>query len=177
MQNNKTPGNDGLTKEFYEAFWNEIKHVFLKSLKQAKEKCQLSIFQRQVVIKLIEKKDRDIRHIKNWGPISLLNVDTKIISKALAAKLKKVLSTIISANQTAYVNKQCISESGRLISDIIEVCEKENIGGCLVTMDIEKAFDSLDHDFLVHVLNKFGFRSNFIRWIKLLLNSQQFLRY
>ena len=58
MQNNKTPVNDGLTKEFYEAFWNEIKHVFLKSLKQAKEKGQLSISQRQAVIKLIEKKKR-----------------------------------------------------------------------------------------------------------------------
>ena len=56
MQNNKTSGNDGLTKELYEAFWNEIKHVFLKSLKQAKEKGQLSISQRQAVIKLIEKK-------------------------------------------------------------------------------------------------------------------------
>ena len=87
MQNNKTPGNDGLTKEFYEAFWNEIKHVFLKSLKQAKEKGQLSISQRQAVIKLIEK-NRDKRYIKNWRPIWLLNVDTKIISKALAAKLK-----------------------------------------------------------------------------------------
>ena len=43
MQNNKTPGNDRLRKEFYETFWNEIKHVFLKSLKQAKEKGQLSI--------------------------------------------------------------------------------------------------------------------------------------
>ena len=58
MQNNKTPGNDGLTKEFYETFWNEIKYVFLKSLKQAKEKGQLSISQRQAVIKLIEKKKR-----------------------------------------------------------------------------------------------------------------------
>ena len=173
MQNNKTPGNDGLTKEFYEAFWNEIKHVFLKSLKQAKEKGQLSISQRQAVIKLIEKKDRDKRYIKNWRPISLLNVDTKIISKALAAKLKKVLPTIISSNQTAYVNKRCISESGRLISDITEVCDKQNIEGNLVTMDLEKAFDFLDHDFLVHVLNKFGFGSNFISWIKLLLNSQQ----
>ena len=173
MQNNKTPVNDGLTKEFYEAFWNEIKHVFLKSLKQAKEKGQLSISQRQAVIKLIEKKDRDKRYIKNWRPISLLNADTKFISKAPAAKLKSVLPTVISSNQTAYVNKQCISESGRLTSDIIEVCEKQNIGGYLVTMDIEKAFDSLDHDFLVHVLNKFGFGSNFISWIKLLLNSQQ----
>ena len=56
MQNNKTPVNDGLTKEFYDAFWNKIKYVFLKSLKQAKEKGQLSISQRQAVIELIEKK-------------------------------------------------------------------------------------------------------------------------
>ena len=68
---------------------------FLKSLKQAREKGQLSIFQHQAVIKLIEKKDRDKRYIKNWRPISLLNVDTKIISKALSAKLKNVLPTIV----------------------------------------------------------------------------------
>ena len=91
MQNNKIPGNDGLTKEFYETFWNEIKYVFLKSLKQTKEKGQLSIPQRQAVVKLIEKKDRDKRYIKSWRSISLLKVDTKIISKALAAKLKKLL--------------------------------------------------------------------------------------
>ena len=69
MQNDKIPGNDGLTKDFYEIIWYEIKHVFLKSLKQAKEKGQLSISQRQAVIKLIEKKDRDKRYIKNWRPI------------------------------------------------------------------------------------------------------------
>ena len=46
MQNNKTPGNDGLTKEFYETFWDEIKYVILKSLKQLKQKGQFIIFQR-----------------------------------------------------------------------------------------------------------------------------------
>ena len=63
----------------------------MKSLKQAKEKGQLSISQRQAVIKFIEKRDRDKRYIENWRPILLLNVDTKIISKALATKLKKLL--------------------------------------------------------------------------------------
>ena len=53
----------------------------------------------------------------------------KIIWKALATKLKKTLPTIISSDQTAYVNKRCISESGRLISDMTEVCKKQNIGG------------------------------------------------
>ena len=56
MQNNKLSGSDGLTKGFYETFWNEIRYVFLKSLKQAKENIQLSIPPRQAVIKLIEKK-------------------------------------------------------------------------------------------------------------------------
>ena len=58
MQNKKTPGNGGLTKEFYETFWNKIKYVFLQSVKQAKEKGQLSISQSQAVIKLIGKRKR-----------------------------------------------------------------------------------------------------------------------
>ena len=59
--------------------------------------------------------------------MSLFNVDKKIISKALATKLKKTLPRIISSNQTVYINEQCISETGRLISDITEVCNKQNI--------------------------------------------------
>ena len=112
MPSNKSPGNDGLSKEFFETFWEKIKDVHINSLKQAKIKNTLSISQRQAVIKLLEKKDRDKRFVKNWRPISLLNVDTKILSKALAAKLKPVLPSIISSNQTARVEKRCISESG-----------------------------------------------------------------
>ena len=66
---NKTPGSTGLTKEFYEAFCNETKCIFLKSLEQDKEKRQLSISQCQAAITLIEKEDRDKRYIKNWRPI------------------------------------------------------------------------------------------------------------
>ena len=169
MENGKTPGNDGITNKFYETFWDELKFAFIKSINQAKVTGELSISQSQAVIKLIEKKDRDKRFIKNWRPISLLNVDTKIISKAMALRL---LPSIISTNQTAYVNKRCISESGRLISDILEICDKQKIGGFLVTMDIEKAFDSLDHNFLLTVLAKFGFGNNFLSWIKILLKKQ-----
>ena len=166
IPNNKTTGNDDLSKEFYETFWEDIKDVFINSLKQAKIEGGLSISQRQAVIKLLEKKDRDKSCIKNWKPISLLNIDTKIISKAFAIKRKPILHSIISSNQTAYVENRCISESGRLISDIIEICGKENIPGYLVTMDLEKAFDSLDHDFLLCGLKKFGFGDGFIKWIK-----------
>ena len=108
----------------------------------------LSISQRQTVIKLIEKKDRDKRYIKNWKPISLLNFDTKILSKAISNKLKTALPRLISSQQTSYVKNRFVGESGRLISDIIEISGCFNITGFLVTVDIEKAFDSLTIVFL-----------------------------
>ena len=75
MQSDNSPGNDGLTKEFYETFWTELKEIFVDSESEAKEKGILSTPQRQAIIKLIEKKDRDDKFIQKWRPISLLNVD------------------------------------------------------------------------------------------------------
>ena len=172
MQNDKSPGNDGLTKEFHETFWDDLKEIFVNSLREAKEIGHLSTSQRQAIIKLIEKKDRDKRFIKNWRPISLLDVDSKIISKALLEKLKEVLPDLISSQQTAYVKNRHIGESWKLISDIIEMTKIRKIG-FLVTMDIEKAFDSLDHNFLISTLEKYGFGQYFILWIKILLNDEE----
>ena len=84
----------------------------------------------------------------------LLNVDTKIISKALSGRLKNVLSSLISTQQTAYIKNRFIGEGGRLISDIVIICDRNNIGGFLVTIDIEKAFDSGDHKFILAVLHE-----------------------
>ena len=65
MPNNKTPGNNGLSKEFYEAFWNELKDPLLKSFYHVKTCKKFSTSQRQAVIKLLEKKDRDKRLLMN----------------------------------------------------------------------------------------------------------------
>ena len=67
----------------------------------------------------MEKKDRDKRFVKNWRPILLLNVETKIISTLLAEKLNDVLPEIIPSNRIAYVKDRCISESGRLVFVVI----------------------------------------------------------
>ena len=163
MENNKSPGNDGLSKEFYETFWNDIKTIFLSSVKKAYETDELSSSQRQAVIKPIEKKGRDKRFIKNWRPISLLNVDTKLISKALSERTKNVLPSIISENQTAYVKNRLISEGGRLIDDLLELSDTLKTDGFLITVDIEKAFDSVNHKFIIATLKKFGFGSSFIK--------------
>ena len=87
----------------------------------------------------MKKKDRDKILLKNWRPISLLNV--KIISRAFASRLKTVLTSIIISEQIAYIKKRFIGESGRLISDILSVTNNLKIKLYLVTIDIEKTFD------------------------------------
>ena len=103
----------------------------------------------------------------------MLNVDIKILSKALAKRLKEALPCLISAQQTAYVQNRNIGESGRLISDIIEIANSRQVEGFLVTMDVEKAFDSLDQKCLISALKKFGFSQNFISWIEIILKNQE----
>ena len=79
---------------------------------------------------------------------------------------------LISSNQTAYVRNRCISEKGNLISEVIEMCDIPDIPCYLVTIGIEKGFDSLDQDFLLFALKNLVFGENFIHWIKVLLNKQ-----
>ena len=130
-------------------------------MKQSKIDDHLSISQGQAIIKLILKKDKEKGFVKNLRPTSLLNVLIKILSISLAEKLKHPF-LITSSNQAAYVENRFISDSDKLISDVIEMCDILDIPCYLVIMDIEKALDSLDHDFLLSVLKR-----------KVLLNDQQ----
>ena len=97
FKNGKSLGDDGLTAEFYQAFWPTLSHFLVDSLNSSFEK------QKQGIIKLIKKKNKDKRYVTNWRPISLLNVDVKIASKAITLRLEKVLSDLISDEQCAYV--------------------------------------------------------------------------
>ena len=88
---NKSPGNDGLTNEFHETFWNELKIPFMASLRKSFLKEELSISQKQAVIRITErkkttKKNKDRRFIQNWRPLPLLNTDVKIFLKVIAPR-------------------------------------------------------------------------------------------
>ena len=117
LSNNKSPGNDSLTKDLYETFWEDLKKPLCTNITKAFHKGQLSHFQKQAVIKLIKKYKAE-NLIKNGTPISLLNIDRKFISKVLAERLKNVLPSLISSDQTAYVKGRFISERDRLTFDV-----------------------------------------------------------
>ena len=153
--------------------FNEICNQLIAALNESFTVGQLSTSQRQATITLIEKKAKDKRIIKNWKPISFINVDAKIASKVLVSGMKNILSSIVKCDQTTYVKGRYIGESIRLISDILEYTEENGISGILFSADFEKAFDSIKHTFLFAVLKSFGFGPQFIQWVRTFLNNAE----
>ena len=168
---NKSPGTDGFTAEFYLRFWDDLGQVMVDSFNYAFTTGNLSISQRQGIIRLIPKKDKDPSYLKNWRPLSLLNVDYKIATKTLALRLKKVLPQVINNAQTGYIEGRFIGQNIRQISDILSFTAEQNIEGIATFIDFEKAFDSLEWEFLSKAIETFNFGSDFKRWIQVLYNN------
>ena len=98
MDHGKTTGSDGLPAEFYKTFWKELSSLLINGLNFAYDTGTLSITQRRGIIKLVPKKDSEPHLIKNWRPLSLLNCDYKIATKAIANRFKSVISKLINSD-------------------------------------------------------------------------------
>ena len=102
--------------------------------------------------------------------VEILNVDAKILSKILATHMKRVIHKLIGAS--AYVSGRHITDAIRPVSNLLYYTDQNNLNGYVVSVDMEKAFDSIEHTFIISTLRKYVFGPNFIKWIKVLLNKQ-----
>ncbi len=171
LPNNKSPGSDGFAIEFYKFFWKDVKCLVTDSILYGGDTGKLSIDQRRGVLALLPKKGKDIRLLKNWRPLTLLNTHYKIVAKLLATRLQKVLFKLISPDQSGYLKGRYIGNNIRNIYDIIDFTEQMQTHGMIVFIDFEKAFDTIKWDFLINCLSAFGFGPFFIRCVKTLYND------
>ena len=171
FKNGKTPRTDGLTAEFYKFFWSDIKQFLLSSINYALKLGKLSWEQRRPIISLLPKKYKDRVYLKNWRPITLLNVDYKILAKALANLLSPFLPGLIDGDQTGYVKSRFIGTNIRITDDIMIFCNKNNISAIVLSIDFEKAFDSLKWSYLDQCLETYNFGPKFRGFVKTLYND------
>ena len=162
---NKTPGSDGLAAEFYSNFSSGLGplliHVFNESLSDG-ELCESM---KSSVTRLVYKRD-DRKDLKNWRPISLLNVDYKICFKAFSLRLARVLSSIISR-----IPGRSIASNLALLRDTLDYIDRTGETGILVSLDQEKAFDRVNRSFLMTLLEHYGFGPSFCNCIRTLYNG------
>ena len=168
MKNNKSPGPDGIPAEFYKIFWNDISDIVFETYMEAYKSGKLILSQRQGVLCLIPKKGKDLTDLKSWRPLSILNADYKILAKLLSNRLKIALKEIINPDQIGYMENRFYGENTRLIADMIEFCKLKKHPSIILLVDFEKAFDTINWNFLNICLKHYGFGVNFQRWISIL---------
>ena len=145
----------------------------MRSLKETLNKGQLSVTQKRGVITCIPKGDKPRQYLKNWRPITLLNTDYKLLSACLANRLKNNLHQIISSSQKGFLKDRFIGENTRLVYDIMQYLEQQNKKGLIVMADFEKAFDSVEWEYLEKTLKAYNFGDTFISWFKTLYSEPE----
>ena len=173
MSNNKSPGLDGFTVEFYKVFFKDLSWFLVRSLNDSYDSGSLSITQNRGVITLLPKGQKPREFLKNWRPISLLNVSYKLASACIANRLKSVLPDLISQDQSGFMPGRFIGENIRQIYDIMNYTEINNIPGLLLLVDFEKAFDSVSHEFIFKILDIMNVGDSFKKWIKVFYENAQ----
>ncbi|CAM2106491.1 unnamed protein product [Caretta caretta] len=174
MPTNKSPGMDGLTVEFYRAFWDifgpDLVTVWTESLQSG----VLPLSCRRAVLALLPKKG-DLRYLRNWRPISLLSTDYKIVAKAISLRLGSMMADMIHSDQTYTVLGRSIFDNLFLVRDLLELERRDGLSFALLSLDQEKAFDRVDHGYLLSTLQAFGFGPQFVSFLRVLYASAECL--
>ena len=152
----------GTLQNFIKKIWADLGIFLLRSINYRYETGSLSITQKQGVITCLPKSDKDRNYLKNWRPISLLNVVYKLASTVIANRMKTVLDSLIHEDQKGVISGTCISENVRLIYDVLFEIKNQELPGLILSVDFEKAFDTVSWEFIEKVLKYFNFGSSFI---------------
>ena len=143
----------------------------IDSYNESFDKGIFSASQKQAVITLLQKNGKDRLFLQNWRPISLLNVDYKILTKVISKRIKNVLPSIIHENQSGFVPRRKTEQAINIIQDIMNYTEHKKLSGFLLFIDFEKAFDSIEWDFMTKCLEKFNFGKDILTWVSCVINN------
>jgi hypothetical protein len=119
-----------------------------------------------IITSIFKKKSRE--DIRNYRPISLLCLDYKIIAKALAERMKSVISSVVHKDQTGFLKNRYIGENITLFLDTQEYLSKSSKRGYAFLADWENAYNRIDRNFIEQSLAAFGFGPQFCKWFRLL---------
>ncbi|XP_010687418.1 uncharacterized protein LOC104901528 [Beta vulgaris subsp. vulgaris] len=173
----KSPGPNGFGTFFYKDAWQIVGHDIIEAVKEFFSSGKLLREVNNAVITLIPKV-KCPGNVTEFRPISCCNVIYKCITKVMCAKMKNILPDIITANQGAFIQGRFIAHNVLICQDMLRYYgRKMASSGCIIKMDMKKAYDSIDWRFLEDMIRALKFPERFISLIMECVTSPKCCRY
>ncbi|GJT91395.1 RNA-directed DNA polymerase, eukaryota [Tanacetum coccineum] len=163
--NNKSPGPDGFTFEFFKKYWDLIGTDFCDAVEFFFSNGFFPKGCNSSFIALIPKVV-DAKFVKDFRPISLIGCVYKVVTKILANRLALVISDLVSDTQSAFIAGRQILDGPFILDEILKWCKRKKNKAMFFKVDFAKAYDSVRWDYLIDVLEAFGFGSTWCNWIR-----------
>lgn len=170
MHPSKSLRPDGMSPFFFQKYWhivsNDVTEVVLSVLTSGHFLHKMNYTH----IVLIPKKN-DPKHVSDYRPISLANVISRIVSKVLANRLKLILPNVISDSRTAFVPNRLITYNTTVAYEVLHRMRNKRTGRkghMAVKLDISKAYDRVEWEFLRQIMLKLGIDD---RWVRLAMET------
>ncbi|XP_039048777.1 uncharacterized protein LOC120189611 [Hibiscus syriacus] len=172
--NNKAPGPDGYSPQFFKHSWPIIGEDVVAAIKHFfHHSTMLHAFNATTII--LVPKIHNPSKVKDFRPISCCSVIYKVVSKILVKRLSGLLLDIISLNQTVFIKGISIVENTILAQELVKGYNKKNISPrCSLKIDLQKAFDILHWGFISSVLRALNLPQQFIFWIEACFTDARF---
>lgn len=163
----KAPGLDGLTSLFYKTFAEALAPRLLDVYQESLDSGRLPQSMREAGLIALLKPDKPPSRCDSYRPLSLMNIDTKILAKLIANRLQPLLPLLTRPDQSGFIPSRSTAQNIRTFFSVLHQIDP-NLPSAAVFLDATKAFDSLEWSYLFTLLPRFGFSSKFINLIKLL---------
>lgn len=163
-EDSKSPGPDGFNFRFFKECWEIVKADIMRFMEEFHRNGKLVRGLNPSYIVLIPKKE-DSRGLNDFRPISLIGSIYKILAKVLAGRLCKVMDSIISENQSAFVGNRMIHDGIVILNEAVEEARRRKIERVFFKIDFAKAYDTVDWKFLEAMFLQFNFCDKWTRWM------------
>ena len=173
MNGDKAPGPNGFTVAFWQACWDFVKEEVVELFKEFYDQKSFAKSLNSTFLILIPKKG-GAEDLREFRPINLLGGLYKLMAKVLANRLKQVLDKVVSVDQNAFVRGRQILDASLIANEVVDYWQKRKEKGLVCKLDIEKAYDSINSNFLMKVLKKMGFGSRWMEWMWWCLSTAKF---